>query len=102
MQGLGGGSILSLTQIIVGDIVPLHKRGVSRSEPHPLFRYGDYETPGPQGVRSRTTGTKGSRADRATASRRSFLGLAWYGECEWIVFSSPRFDPGGDREVQAK
>jgi MFS family permease len=28
MQGFGGGSILSLTQIIVGDIVPLQQRGV--------------------------------------------------------------------------
>lgn len=27
MQGFGGGAILSLTQIIIGDIVPLHKRG---------------------------------------------------------------------------
>lgn len=32
MQGFGGGSIISLTQIIIGDIVPLHKRGVSREK----------------------------------------------------------------------
>lgn len=31
MQGFGGGSILSLTQIIVGDIVPLQKRGAFNS-----------------------------------------------------------------------
>ena len=29
MQGFGGGAIISLTQIIIGDIIPLHKRGVS-------------------------------------------------------------------------
>lgn len=29
VQGIGGGAILSLTQIIVGDIVPLSQRGVS-------------------------------------------------------------------------
>lgn len=30
IQGIGGGSILSLTQLILSDIVPLEKRGVSR------------------------------------------------------------------------
>jgi MFS family permease len=29
MQGFGGGAIISLTQIIIGDIIPLHRRGVS-------------------------------------------------------------------------
>lgn len=27
LQGIGGGAIMSLTQIIIGDIVPLAKRG---------------------------------------------------------------------------
>lgn len=29
IQGIGGGCILSLTQLILSDIVPLEKRGVS-------------------------------------------------------------------------
>lgn len=31
LQGLGGSAIISLTQIIIGDIVPLHKRGAFNS-----------------------------------------------------------------------
>lgn len=30
IQGIGGSSIMSLTNFIVGDVVPLEKRGVSR------------------------------------------------------------------------
>jgi MFS family permease len=31
LQGIGGGAIMSLTQIIIGDIVPLAKRGIYNS-----------------------------------------------------------------------
>jgi MFS family permease len=40
MQGFGGGSIISLTQIIIGDIVPLHKRGVSGIRQEKVVEWG--------------------------------------------------------------